>query len=170
MCQGLALGPGFNGRVLGERHWRPRGRLAHLVEVRRELTAGLWYPIAASISVPTDLCGSNQQPGLVDPGGGLDPRRLPPPVLADDRGESYPGWSGNLVRRWAGTRAYVRRIACRPSGTCVLRKTISNRGAGSGMCARGPMSYLYVLPDSPDDGPVATAWSRLLPRRPLCNR
>jgi len=121
---------------------------------------------SASISVPPILCGLNSAPGLVG-STAVDPATCP--LRSGDRPcDRYPGWSGNLVRRWARVSRDVRRISLQADGTVAYEvETISIGARGQG-CGQGPDGLSYVPHDS-QMTPVATPGAGLCPR-PLGNR
>ncbi|TWB93250.1 PQQ-dependent sugar dehydrogenase [Synechococcus sp. SynAce01] len=144
--QGLALDP-LNGRVWVSEHGARGGDELNLVEAG----ANYGWPVVThsrEYSGPP-ISAAQSAPGLVDPRRVWTPA-IAPSGLAIDRGDRYPGWSGNLFAGGLVSRD-VRRISLQADGTVASEETIPI-GARVRDVRQGPDGYLYVLTDSPDDG------------------
>jgi len=86
--------------------------------------------------------------------------------LAIDRGDRYPGWSGNLFRPvgWFSRRCAPGSKACRRGTWRLKGKTIPQSGRGQGCGARGPMAISTCSNRFAQmNRPVATPWAGPLP-------
>jgi len=155
--QGLAFDP-ISGQVWVSEHGARGGDELNLVEAG----ANYGWPVVThsrEYSGPP-ISAAQSAPGLVDPRWVWTPA-IAPSGLAIDRGDRYPGWSGNLFAGGLVSRD-VRRIRLQADGTVESEEAIPI-GARVRDVRQGPDGYLYVLTDSPDQGqllrlePVAPA-------------